>query len=64
MKWTDIYDIAAYLADNYPETDPKQIRFSQLRRLILEIPDFDDNPDHCGERILEAVQQAWIDELD
>ncbi|QRN41212.1 MAG: Fe-S cluster assembly protein IscX [Neisseriaceae bacterium] len=63
MKWSDINDIATYLADQHPEIEPQQIRFSQLRKLILEIPEFDDKPEYCGERILEAVQQAWIDEV-
>lgn len=63
MKWTDIQLIAESLADLYPEVDPKTIRFTDLRNYILSLPDFDDNPEHCGERILEAVQQAWINEL-
>lgn len=63
MKWTDIQRIAETLSDTYPDTDPKTIRFTDLRHLILKIPEFNDNPDHCGERILEAVQQAWIDEM-
>lgn len=64
MKWTDIQQIAQTLADTHPETDPTTIRFTDLRDYILQIPDFDDKPEHCGERILEAVQQAWIDEMD
>ena len=64
MKWTDIQQIAETLADTHPETDPTTIRFTDLRDYILQIPDFDDKPEHCGERILEAVQQAWIDEMD
>ncbi|MBR7059934.1 MAG: Fe-S cluster assembly protein IscX, partial [Neisseriaceae bacterium] len=54
MKWTDIQLIAESLADLYPEVDPKTIRFTDLRNYILSLPDFDDNPEHCGERILEA----------
>ena len=52
MKWTDIHYIAEELADHHPEIDPKNIRFTQLRKLILSLPAFDDNPDHCGEKIL------------
>ena len=62
MKWTDIQQIAQTLADTHPEINPTTIRFTDLRDYILQIPDFDDKPEHCGERILEAVQQAWIDE--
>lgn len=64
MKWTDIQQIAETLADTHPETNPTTIRFTDLRDYILQLPDFDDKPEHCGERILEAVQQAWIDEMD
>ncbi|PIT12632.1 Fe-S cluster assembly protein IscX [Snodgrassella alvi] len=62
MKWTDIHHIAEELADRHEDIDPVNIRFTQLRELILALPEFDDKPEHCGERILEAVQQAWIDE--
>ena len=63
MKWTDIQQIAETLADTHPEINPTTIRFTDLRDYILQLPDFDDKPEHCGERILEAVQQAWIDEV-
>ncbi|PIT09885.1 Fe-S assembly protein IscX [Snodgrassella alvi] len=62
MKWTDIHRIAEELADRHEDIDPANIRFTQLRELILALPEFDDKPEHCGERILEAIQQAWIDE--
>ena len=62
MKWTDTQRIAEELFDRHPEIDPKTVRFTQLRQLILDLPEFDDDPQRCGERILEAVQQAWIDE--
>lgn len=62
MKWTDSQRIAEELYDAHPDIDPQTIRFTQLRDLILALPDFDDDPARCGERILEAVQQAWIEE--
>ena len=64
MKWTDTQRIAEELFDRPPEIDPKTVRFTQLRQLILDLPEFDDDPQRCGERILEAVQQAWIDEAE
>lgn len=63
MKWTDISDIAIELSDTYPEVNPRTLRFTDLHRYITQLPDFDDNPEHGGEKILEAVQQAWIDEV-
>lgn len=64
MKWTDIHQIAEELADRHEDIDPTTIRFTRLRELVLALPDFDDQPEHCGERLLEAIQQAWIDETD
>ena len=64
MKWTDTQRIAEELSDRHPDIDPKTVRFTQLRQLILDLPGFSDDPQRCGERILEAVQQAWIDEAE
>ncbi|GAA4896790.1 Fe-S cluster assembly protein IscX [Ferrimonas pelagia] len=64
MKWIDVQDIAIELAERHPQQDPTQIRFTDLRDWVLALDGFDDDPDHCGERILEAIQQAWIDEVD
>jgi FeS assembly protein IscX len=62
LKWTDTLEIAIQLADANPDVEPTQVRFTALMAMVLALPDFDDLPDHCGERILEAIQQAWIDE--
>ena len=62
MKWTDSLDIAIELAEAHPEIDPRTIRFTDLHNWVLELPDFDDDPSHSGEKILEAIQMAWIDE--
>jgi FeS assembly protein IscX len=64
MKWTDSREIAIALTERFPETDPKTIRFTDLHRWVLELPGFDDDPKHSGEKILEAIQMAWIDEAD
>lgn len=64
MKWTDVQDIAIELSERHPEVDPRQIRFTDLRQWVLALPEFDDAPERSGERVLEAIQQAWIDEID
>lgn len=65
MKWTDTQLIAETLFDTHgEEIDPKMVRFTQLRDLVMALPDFDDDPARCGEKILEAIQQAWINEVD
>ena len=62
MKWTDSLEIAIALADKHPDVDPRTIRFMDLRQWVLELEGFDDDPKHSGEKILEAIQQAWIEE--
>ncbi|NYE59125.1 MULTISPECIES: Fe-S cluster assembly protein IscX [Duganella] len=62
MKWTDITAIAEALYDKYPDVDPATIRFTDLHNKIIELEDFDDDKSRGGEKVLEAVQQAWIDE--
>lgn len=62
MKWTDINDIAIELTDTHPEVDPLRVNFVDLRNWVMALPGFDDDPKRCGEKILEAIQQAWIDE--
>ncbi|MPS48583.1 Fe-S cluster assembly protein IscX [Methylobacillus sp.] len=64
MKWTDSQRIAEALYDKYPDVDPKTIRFTDLYDWILALEDFDDEPEKCGERILEAIQMAWIEEAE
>ena len=64
MKWIDSREIAIALAERFPDTDPKSIRFTDLQRWVLELPGFDDDPKHSGEKILEAIQMAWIDEAE
>ncbi len=63
MKWTDTLDVAIELAEAHPEIDPRTIRFTDLHRWVMELPEFDDDPGHSGEKILEAIQMAWIDEV-
>ncbi|UHQ56344.1 MULTISPECIES: Fe-S cluster assembly protein IscX [unclassified Microbulbifer] len=64
MKWTDINDIAIELVEAHPEADPLRVNFVDLRNWVIELPGFDDDPARCGEKILEAIQAAWIEEAD
>jgi len=64
MKWTDVNDIAIELAETHPDVDPTRINFVDLMNWVVALPDFADDPKHCGEKLLEAIQQAWIDEAD
>ncbi|MCB1616946.1 MAG: Fe-S cluster assembly protein IscX [Pseudomonadales bacterium] len=64
MKWVDTLDIALDLVEKHPEVDPRYINFVDLRNKVMALDGFDDDPDRCGEKILEAIQSAWIEELD
>jgi FeS assembly protein IscX len=63
MKWTDIDDIVVELVEAHPEVDPLRINFVDLMHWVIALPGFSDEASRCGEKILEAIQQAWIDEL-
>jgi len=64
MKWSDTLDIAIALAEKFPQVDPKAVRFTDLYEWILKLDGFSDDPKRCGEKILEAIQMAWIDEAE
>ncbi|MCG6965710.1 MAG: Fe-S cluster assembly protein IscX [Chromatiaceae bacterium] len=64
LKWTDVLDIAIELDEAYPQVDPSRVNFVDLMNWVLDLPDFDDAREHCGEKILEAIQAAWIEERD
>lgn len=62
MKWTDTGEIAVALADAHPDIDPRTVRFTDLHKWVCALDDFDDDPKRSGEKILEAIQAAWIEE--
>jgi FeS assembly protein IscX len=62
LRWTDINDIAIELEERHPEVDNVNLRFTDLRKWVMELPDFEDDPNKSSEKILEAIQMAWIDE--
>jgi FeS assembly protein IscX len=64
MKWTDTLEIAIQLSEAHPEVDPKMIRFTDLHKWVMALPEFDDDPNRSNEKILEAIQMSWIEELD
>ena len=64
MKWTDTTEIAIALTDTYPDVDPQYVRFTDLHRWICELEGFDDDPAKSNEKILEAIQSAWIEDSD
>ena len=64
MRWTDVRDIAIALAERHPDVKPLAVRFTDLHRWVVELPGFSDPPDTSNEKILEAIQMAWLDEVE
>jgi FeS assembly protein IscX len=64
MKWTDTLDIAIALYETHPDVDPQYIRFTDLHSWVIALPEFEDDPERSNEKILEAIQLAWIDEAE
>jgi FeS assembly protein IscX len=62
LKWVDSINIAIELDEAYPDVDPRKVNFVDLRNWVIALEDFDDEPEHSGEKILEAIQSAWIEE--
>ena len=64
LKWTDTREIAILLEERFPEKDNLNLRFTDLHSWIVNLKEFNDNPQDSNEKILEAIQMAWIDERD
>jgi FeS assembly protein IscX len=64
MRWTDVRDIAIALAERHPDVKPLAVRFTDLHRWVVELPGFSDPPEGSNEKILEAIQMAWLDEVE
>ncbi|TDR28863.1 Fe-S cluster assembly protein IscX [Hydromonas duriensis] len=62
MKWTDVLEIAIELYEAHPDVDPVTVRFTDLHNWVVALDGFDDDHSRGGEKVLEAIQQAWIDE--
>jgi FeS assembly protein IscX len=62
LKWTDTVEIAIQLSEKYPDVNPFSVRFTDLRQWVMELDEFDDDPNRCGEKILEAIQMRWDEE--
>ena len=64
LRWTDVTRIAEELEDAHPDADIVNLRFTDLWKWVQALPEFDDDPNRSNEKILEAIQAAWIAERD
>ena len=62
LKWQDTEEIGIRLLEAHPETDPLTVRFTDLHKWIVELPEFKDDAKKSNEKILEAIQLAWHEE--
>ncbi len=62
LSWEDTEDIGIELADKFPQQNPLEVRFTDLHRMVIELPGFDDDPKGSNESKLEAIQMAWYEE--
>ena len=63
LTWTNAEEIAVALAEKFPDTDPLGVRFTDLHRWVTQLEDFEDDPKASTEGVLEAIQMAWVDEV-
>jgi FeS assembly protein IscX len=63
MKWTDSLDVALALIEKHPDVDPRYISFPDLHRWVCELEEFNDEPNRSNEKILEAIQTCWLEEV-
>jgi len=64
LRWTDVREIAIELEERHPDVDNVNLRFTDLHRWVMALPEFEDDATRSNEKILEAIQAAWIDERD
>ena len=64
MTWQDSREIGEQLFEQFDTLNPLSVRFTDLHKWVLELPDFADEPSRSNEKILEAIQAAWIEERD
>lgn len=63
LKWSDVMEIAIELAEQKPDVDPRYVNFVDLHKWVVSLPQFDDDASRGGEKVLEAIQAAWMEEV-
>lgn len=62
LTWQDTEEIAIRLVETHPDTDPLSVRFTDMHAWITALPEFRDDPKKSNEKLLEAIQMAWLEE--
>ncbi len=64
LEWTDSREIAIALSEAHGDVDPRYVRYTDMHRWICALPEFADDPQKSNEKILEAIQMAWLEEVE
>ncbi len=59
FKWDQAEEIAEVLAENHPGLNPLDAKFTDLRQWVIDLDEFEDDPEASNEAKLEAIQMAW-----
>ncbi len=62
LTWDNAEDIGIMLSEVHPQLDPLAVRFTDLHRYVIELPEFKGDPKQSNESKLEAIQMAWHEE--
>ena len=60
LRWTDVQDIAIELEERHPEVDNVNLRFTDLHKWVMEIPNFSGKAEESNEGHLEMIQSSWV----
>ena len=61
LRWSEVDEIGFQLNEKFPDTDPLTVRFTDLRQWVTELDEFADDPAGSNEKVLEAIQMAWLE---
>lgn len=62
FTWDSSEDLGLMLADKFPDKNPLEVRFTDLHKMVTELPGFADDAQKSNEGKLEAIQMAWYEE--
>ncbi len=59
LTWADYQQVAAAMAETYPDADRLHLTDTDLKQMIVDLPDFEDGPEPPDDRYVRAVRNVW-----
>ena len=59
LTWNDADELGMLLSHSYPQLEPLSVRLPEVLRLVTQLSDFHDDPNHSDPAKLQAIQEAW-----